>query len=114
MENLYTRELAKYILFKKYESYQPKNMQDKNELDISREDINKIKIELDHFILLTRLIKEGRIQVYKGYFFSPIYYSCFQLHSSTSIDHIRPFFYSEKPLFENHYEFNKTVLKEIV
>lgn len=111
---LYTREYAKYILCKRNKCYQPKNMQDENELKILRQEANDTKIEFDKFILLARLLKNGRLQIHNCYCFTPVYQCCSKLQNSTSIEHISSFFYSEKPLFENHYKLNESAMIEIV
>ena len=103
----YTREYAKYILIKECNITYPKNIANTEEKEQFDEQIREIKRTFDKFILTSRILSSGRLQVHNGYIFSVPYYACFQLHTSTTIEHIRPFFYSEKHLLEGYYSMNE-------
>lgn len=107
---LVTRELSKYILLKEADF----NNFENTEREKLNSDINKLKIEIEKFILAARLLDCGRIQINNGYFFSTHYYSCFQLHSSTVLDNIKTYFYSEKICFEQLYKIDETSFTNII
>lgn len=110
----YTREYAKYLLMKECSLDYPKNITNKEEKEQFDEEIREIKRTFDKFILTSRILSSGRLQVHNGYIFSVPYYACFQLHTSTSIEHIRPFFYSKKPLLEGYYSMNIDMFNNII
>lgn len=105
-----TRTLAKYILLKETDINNFENI----EQEKRKNDINKIKIEIEKFILAARLIARGKIQINNGYIFSSYYYSCFQLHSSTVLDNIQAYFYSEEICFEQLYKIDETSFTNII
>ncbi len=109
----YSREYAKYLLMKECNITYPKNIANTEEKEQFDEEIREIKRAFDKFILTSRILSSGRLQIHNGYIFSVPYYACFQLHTSTSIEHIRPFFYSEKPLLEGYYSMNEDKFNSI-
>jgi hypothetical protein len=111
---LVTRQFAKYLLVKECElSEYLLGTKNYNQMDFKTV-ISELKMDFEKFILAARLVQKGRIQIHKGYFFSTLYYSQFQLHSSSNLENISPYyFYLDKTFFEPIYNINLKIFNHI-
>jgi hypothetical protein len=111
---LVTRQFAKYLLVKECElSEYLLGTNNYNQKDFKTV-ISELKMDFEKFILAARLVQKGRIQIHKGYFFSTSYYSQFQLHSSSNLENISPYYcYLDKTFFEPIYKINLEIFNRI-